>query len=337
MQNNKTRFKLWLYWASLLSISFALVVSTILLNNYRLKLTPTPALELDCGWKIFRNPNIGSNRIAFNTLTNWNNFGICVVTSTSSYIVTKNGRNNYVQAWSPDNKQLVFESGEGWKTNVYMINVDGTGEKQVNQTDGAIGGDWSPDGKRILYAEGSSPYDYHIVNVDGTNETKLPPLDNGNSRARWSPDGNKLVFWSANGKGIQISTANIDGTNSVTLTSNGYNSDPAWSPDGKHIVFSSDRDYVHPPTPISPADQLMTGTPLQGVYQIYIMDADGSNIRKLTSNGNNFRPSWSPDGTKIAFERRGENDSQIFIMDADGTNIVQLTQIGYNFGPVWSH
>lgn len=79
---------------------------------------------------------------------------------------------------------------------------------------------------------------------------------------------------------------------------------------------------------------------LNGSYDIYTINADGTDIKQLTSNqGRNRFPSWSPDGSKIVFAstRRRRNTLDIFVMNADGTNTVIITQIpGWNGHPVWS-
>jgi len=79
---------------------------------------------------------------------------------------------------------------------------------------------------------------------------------------------------------------------------------------------------------------------LNGSYDIFTINADGTDIKQLTSNqGRNRFPSWSPDGSKIVFAstRRKRNTLDIFVMNADGTNTVILTQTpGWNGHPVFS-
>jgi TolB protein len=96
----------------------------------------------------------------------------------------------------------------------------------------------------------------------------------------------------------------------VNTTNDDWDSSPVWSPDGKQIAFNSDRD---------------------GDDEVFVMDADGTNVRQLTANDDwDSDPAWSPDGKQIAFESDRYGDSEIFVMDADGTNVRQLAQKGTN-------
>jgi Tol biopolymer transport system component len=83
------------------------------------------------------------------------------------------------------------------------------------------------------------------------------------------------------------------------------------------IVFNSNRD---------------------GDYEIYVMDADGSNVVQLTFNTKlDGSASWSPDGSQIVFDSDRDGDREIYVMDADGSNVVQLTNYsGGDSSPTWS-
>lgn len=105
-----------------------------------------------------------------------------------------------------------------------------------------------------------------------------------------------------------IWVAKTDGTNSVNLTNSPtvYDIDPQWSPDRKEIIFGSTRGGGPP--------------------DIYIMNADGSNVRQLTNDPNfETSPSFSLDAKKIIFSRMINGQMQIFTMNADGSNVKQLT------------
>ena len=83
---------------------------------------------------------------------------------------------------------------------------------------------------------------------------------------------------------IKSSGLNRTGTETVQLTSDSVNSEPAWSPDGRRIAFVRGQ---------SSPDLYAT--------DLYVMNADGSNVVRRTNVGSNDSPAWSPDGTKIAF------------------------------------
>ena len=110
-----------------------------------------------------------------------------------------------------------------------------------------------------------------------------------------------------------------DGT-PVWLTDNGFSDqNPAWSPDGSQIAFVSDR----------------TG---HWDFEIHVMDADGSNVRQLTTSpGDDWQPSWSPDGKQIVFASVRDGNWEIYVMDTDGSNVRRLTsRPGMDWTPEWS-
>lgn len=133
---------------------------------------------------------------------------------------------------------------------------------------------------------------------------------------------NRALFPAADANRVRyIHTMNIFGSQRSVLTRNHVQLDrrPTWSPDGQRIAFESPRD---------------TGLP-----DIYVMDADGSNIVRLTNHpeADGF-PAWSPDGSRIAFASQRTGDWEIFVMNADGSGEAQLT---FNPGiqdqhPTWS-
>ncbi|NJD08887.1 MAG: hypothetical protein FIB01_00090, partial [Gemmatimonadetes bacterium] len=113
-----------------------------------------------------------------------------------------------------------------------------------------------------------------------------------------------------------IFVMDADGSHLTNLTNDGmWDETPAWSPDGRRIAFGS----------------LRVDSPGGGDsgFEIYVMNADGSNVTRLTNNAAQDRsPSWAPDGSKIAFKSdrdAGPYSFQIYVMNADGSNQKRLT------------
>lgn len=104
-----------------------------------------------------------------------------------------------------------------------------------------------------------------------------------------------------------------DGSQPVNITNNpaDYDYAPAWSPGGAQVAFTSSRDWDSWPWP----------------PQIWIMDADGGNPTRLTSDDAfNEYPCWSPDGNRLAFMSNRDGNWEIYIMDLDGSNQRNLTK-----------
>jgi TolB protein len=92
---------------------------------------------------------------------------------------------------------------------------------------------------------------------------------------------------------------------------------PGWSPEGAKITFMSNR--------------------ASGLYDIYVMNADGSDLRRLTSNGcHNGDPDWSPDGLRIAFYSCSGSGVDIYVMQTDGSGVTRITTMGHAGDPSWA-
>ena len=116
---------------------------------------------------------------------------------------------------------------------------------------------------------------------------------------------NKILFVSDTAKNLDIFVMNIDGADEQQLTTDESSDfDPKFSPDGKKIAFTSLRD---------------------GYSQIYCMNADGSNIERLTDGIMDVMGSWSLDGKRIVFTSGRSGTYDVYVMNADGSHVKRLT------------
>ena len=236
----------------------------------------------------------------------------------------------------------------GWPTHeIYVMDVDGNNQRRLtNNPNLDTHPSWSPDGKRIAFMSdrdghvdilgGLLNYEIYVMDADAGNPRNLTNDPNDDRLPSWSPDGERIVFVSdrdgnrdGNRENHEIYVMDADGNNQQRLTDNDfYDSSPSWSPDGERIAFVSRRD-----------GHFIGDFGLSS--EIYVMDADGKNTRRLTNNRKtDWAPSWSPDGKWIAFasDRKGDDvNFEIYVMDADGGNQQKLTNNRVDdTSPSWS-
>jgi Tol biopolymer transport system component len=164
-------------------------------------------------------------------------------------------------AWSPDGTSIAFEGDDG----VYSMNADGSNLRHLAgvSSGGGVYPSWSPDSSRIAFVQKSEIW---IIDADGSNPHLV--LANPSERntvyayeVAWSPDGKRLLFTCER----DLCTVDPDGSGLVALTQGSglsYARSADWSPDGTEIVFLG----------------LETD---EGTAKLYLMTADGSNIRPL--------------------------------------------------------
>ena len=139
----------------------------------------------------------------------------------------------------------------------------------------------------------------------------------------------QIAFTSERDGNREIYVMDADGRNQRRLTNSRLvDWDPSWSPDGKHIAFTANG---------RPGDWGARG----GDLEIYVMDANGANPRKLTENHRqDTDPAWSPDGKRIAYTSTIDRNQEVYVMDVDGGSQLRLTNSGdvhiHNWKPSWS-
>src|SRR5262249_47818444 len=245
---------------------------------------------------------------------------------------------------SPNRTSIVFDTNrmftpsEPWNYGfLFLTNRDGS--ETVGLTQG-LSSTWSPDGHSVAFQRSASGFglpvnndvfsppttdsDIFTGNVDDllagappTNITNSPDIIDEDPD--WSPDGTKIAFtrrnagpWFARDPSVEIWVMAPDGSHQIQLTHNSTaESAPAWSPDGSLITYMCDTSTG--------------GT--DNVWNICVMNADGSNQHQITFDLLNGTPSFSPDGTQIIFNKVDFSTFtyQLFTINLDGTNRHELT------------
>jgi hypothetical protein len=182
---------------------------------------------------------------------------------------------------------------------------------------------------RIVYDSYGSTDEIWMANIDGTQIQAVENHPDTETNPCLSSDGSRIVFkaynWNSVGTGgytAGIDVMNSDGTGRHRLTPPGMMNlgDPKWSPDNSEIVF---RAYG--------------GS--SGNNCLFLMNADGSNLRRITTDEAAFSPVWSADGKRIAYYSRfGADDYRIAVIDRSGALIHSVSRQGssYSSGLAWS-
>jgi Tol biopolymer transport system component len=228
---------------------------------------------------------------------------------------------------------IAFYSDRDGNAEIYVMNPDGSGQTRLTHDDADdTCPTWSPDGTKLAFvAARHDPdalhcfpdchYELYVMNVDGSQQTRLTDTPGTELHPAWSPDGTQIAFVSDRDGNQEIYVVDADGSNPRRLTDDPADDMcPTWSPDGRQIAFNSQRD---------------------GNWQIYVMNADGGDVARLTDTPDwSLFPDWSPDGARIVFFRMqsGVSKQDIYVMDADGGNVQRLTDNprSVDEDPVWS-
>ncbi|NOT22547.1 MAG: hypothetical protein HOP22_07455 [Nitrospiraceae bacterium] len=293
------------------------------------------------------------------------------------------GRQNAEAYFSFDGKKLIFQSTNNWLKGtdiatlkpaddglgcyqMYVMDLDSETIRLVSTGAGATtcgyffqgdrrvlyssthaaGPDCPPKPKRDgAYRWALDDYDIYAVGIDGQEMQRLTSTPGYDAEATLSPDGKTIVWTSVKDGDLDLYAMNSDGSKPRRLTSMpGYDGGAFFSPDSTRIVYRA----AHP-TDQAEIDKyqalLKQGLVEPGQLEIFVMNADGSGQRPVTSNGaSNFSPFYFPDGKRIVFssniETKGEGGRPSFHLYAigeDGQGLERLTFDGhFNSFPMFS-
>ena len=205
--------------------------------------------------------------------------------------------------FSPDSKQIIFQAEEKGTGNpfyqIFVMDLDSGRCRRVSPGIGRTTCSYfAPDGKKIIFASSHLDPDAKKHYADEYSRREEDQRTGKRRRYQWDFDPYMDIF-----------EANPDGTGLKRLTdSPGYDAEGSYSPDGKQIVFCSNRD---------------------GNLELYIMDADGRHVCKLTHAPGcyNGGPFFSPDSKRVIFrsDRHKKDHLQLYVINADGTGERALT------------
>jgi Tol biopolymer transport system component len=181
---------------------------------------------------------------------------------------------------------------------------------------------WSPDGSRVVLGRAIEPYptaELIIVDVTSGTTTLLTDFDLPQYSA-WSPLGDAIAFSTQHGHVYVIAP---DGTGLRQVTDPGQwctDGRPEWAPDGTQLVFVRD----------------CSDTPDEAENGMYVVQANGTDLHRISSDPSTGRLAWSPDGTTIAYTRhvRDETSSSLYLISADGSGRHELAPGATS--PSWS-
>ncbi|MEO8231917.1 MAG: hypothetical protein ABI638_06520 [Ignavibacteriota bacterium] len=254
--------------------------------------------------------------------------------------------------FSFDGKKLVYQATfDSMECDqIFTMNLDGSDRQLISTGKGKTTcAYYYPDNKRILYAsthkadekcppppDRSKGYVWKLYETfdiflkDGDELKQLTDSPGYDAEATISPKGDKIVFTSLRNGDPEIYTMNLDGSDQTRLTfEKGYDGGPFFSPDGSKIVFRASRPKTEQDMK-DYNDLVENGYVRPTALEIYVMDADGKNMKQITNLGKaSFAPFFHPSGKKIIFSSnyQGDNprDFNLFMINIDGTGLERIT------------
>lgn len=211
--------------------------------------------------------------------------------------------------------QIVFTSG----ADAWLVGLDGTGKVQLpfavpDVREPSI--DWSPDGDLIVVG-GFDGFRVFDLTTEEVSPTSWPGGDAGTEVIwpRFAPSGSSLIYSANGGSGWDLRVADLDASSaSIVIEAGAASGDdlmPDWSPSGDAFVFTADWEEY-------------------SKFLLRISNSDATSISTIQIEG--VTPTWSPDGTLIAYQELG----LVGVVSPDGTTVDRSWDLGWSKGVTWS-
>ncbi len=218
----------------------------------------------------------------------------------------------------PNIGRIIFTCTRGDFNQLCWVNADGTGYQQITDVEAHnYYPVYSPRGGSIVYAsnQNGGAFDLFLFVFEGSQLVRLTDFIGNVISPSFSPDGTRILFANRAGVGpTSLWTVDGNGENASLLFTGAEAIVAAdWSPDGETIAFAM-------------------GVENPNEYQVFLMNADGSNVRQLTRNLGGIGGSldWSPDGRYLLIYAGPDGDKDIFRIDVQAQTATQLTDGGNN-------
>ncbi len=251
------------------------------------------------------------------------NYQICVLNffARVPITLTEGQYHHAFPVFSPNAVTIAFQSDRPGKNEIYTVSSDGANLKRLTTTVlGAQLPAWSPNGYNIAYMGDGG---IHKVNSDGSDDRQLTNHAE-DYKPVWSPRGDRILFVLRRDGNSEVYVMNEDGTGQQNLTLNSASDDsPSWSPDASQIAFVSERNQEFNDD----------GSVKQPRREIYVVNSDGSTLRRLTTDAYVFAVGWSPDASMIIYDERSPIYMGLYLISSFGGKSFPFVG-GYS--PAWS-
>jgi eukaryotic-like serine/threonine-protein kinase len=272
-----------------------------------------------------------------------------------------------IPAWSPDGEWVAFFRSLPGNSGIYIVSALGGPARRINPTEYCGGLDWFPDGRHLIVSEGlEDSTRLSSVAVDtgqhqpaGSNSGA--PL--GDTDPALSPDGKTIAFIGGTAARVgNIYLMPVDGGRPRWLATNARSI--AWMPDGRSIVFSSENRRLWripvtggTPQAVTSSAELISAPAIarRGNRLAYVVSESNGNLWRIeltstippvagpparleNSTHSQWDPSYSPDGSRLAFGSNRSGFEELWVGDLEGRGAVQLTKVeaSRSGSPRWS-